>query len=192
MITAELDTGPPKRRRPGGKPGQRKLSISEPTIDIYAGGSQLSSNLVRAEGHIAGAYPGGRAYALVAFSIRLDRVDESLLYQDKGGNYWLSGVCVFETDAKGRTLVVQSIPPVRYKTGERGPQLGHWREIGKPKPGQPGTPGTPGFNLSKYKKSPAQNGPPQEDAIPRQDQELLFPAPTNCLRRDKRSRAGAR
>jgi hypothetical protein len=50
MITAELDTGPPKRRRPGGKPGQRKLSISEPTIDIYAGGSQLSSNLVRAEG----------------------------------------------------------------------------------------------------------------------------------------------
>ncbi len=30
---------------------------------------------------------------LVAFSLRLDRIDESLLYQDRNGHWWLSAVC---------------------------------------------------------------------------------------------------
>ena len=47
---------------------------------------------------------------LVAISIRLDKVDEGLLYKAQDGSYWLSCVCVFETDAKNRTLVVQSHP----------------------------------------------------------------------------------
>jgi hypothetical protein len=72
---------------------------------------------------------------LIAVSIKLDRIDEGLLYKAQDGSYWLSCVCVFETDAKNRTVVVQSIPAERYKAGERGPQVGHWREIGgQPKP----------------------------------------------------------
>ena len=42
-----VDTGPPEMRSPGGKPGQRKVSISEPTIDIYTSGSQTSSDILR-------------------------------------------------------------------------------------------------------------------------------------------------
>ena len=40
-----VDTGPPEMRSPGGKPGQRKVSISEPTSNIYPGGSQASSDI---------------------------------------------------------------------------------------------------------------------------------------------------
>ncbi len=86
---------------------------------------------------------------LVAISIKLDKIDEGLLYKAQDGSYWLSCVCVFETDAKNRTLVVQSIPAERYKAGERGPQVGHWREVGgKPKP--PAADGK-GFDLARYK-----------------------------------------
>ena len=37
---------PPKMRSPS-EPGQRKVSISEPTIDIYTSGSQTSSDILR-------------------------------------------------------------------------------------------------------------------------------------------------
>jgi hypothetical protein len=67
---------------------------------------------------------------LVAISIKLDRIEEELLYQDNGGGWWLSAVCTFEEDAKGRTIVAQSIPRERFAAGERGPQVGYWREIG--------------------------------------------------------------
>ena len=40
--------------------------------------------------------------SLVAFSIKLARIDESLLYQDPGGNYWLSCVCTPERGLKGQ------------------------------------------------------------------------------------------
>jgi hypothetical protein len=43
----EEDLGPPKMRSPGGKPGQRKVSITEPTVDIYISGVRLSSDLLR-------------------------------------------------------------------------------------------------------------------------------------------------
>jgi hypothetical protein len=43
----EQALGPPKMRSPGGKPGQRKVSITEPTIDIYISGVRLSSDLLR-------------------------------------------------------------------------------------------------------------------------------------------------
>ena len=59
--------------------------------------------------------------SLVAFSIKLDRIDESLLYQDKGGGRWLSAVCTLEEDAKGRMVVAQSIPKERWTAGEKGP-----------------------------------------------------------------------
>ena len=52
MIPAELDTGPsppgPEMRRPGDKTWPtRECRFSEPTIDIYASGSQLSSAILR-------------------------------------------------------------------------------------------------------------------------------------------------
>ena len=43
----EQDLGPPKMRSPGGKPGQRKMSITETTIDLYIRAARLSSNLLR-------------------------------------------------------------------------------------------------------------------------------------------------
>ena len=58
---------------------------------------------------------------LVAFSIKLDRIDESLLYQDPGGGWWLSGICTLDTDARGRMVVAQSVAKERYAAGERGP-----------------------------------------------------------------------
>jgi hypothetical protein len=93
---------------------------------------------------------------MVAFSIRLDRIDESLLYEAKDGSFWLSCVCTFEEDAKGRLIVAQSVPRERFAAGDRGPQVGHWREIGKPQPVQSKT---AGFDLSKYKRVPQKTGP---------------------------------
>ena len=92
---------------------------------------------------------------LVAISIKLDRIEEELLYQDKGGGWWLSAVCTFEEDAKGRTIVAQSIPRERFAAGERGPAIGTWREIGgKPKP--PEREGK-GFDLAKFKAAATQH-----------------------------------
>jgi hypothetical protein len=95
---------------------------------------------------------------LTAFSIRLDRVDESLLYQAKDGSWWLSCVCTLDEDAKGRWIVAQSIPKERFAAGEKGPQVGYWREIDGAKPTQSGK----GFDLSKYRKpeEPASGEPP--------------------------------
>ena len=96
--------------------------------------------------------------ALVAISIKLDRIDEGLLYKAQDGSYWLSCVCVFETDAKGRTIVAQSIPKERYAAGENRPQVGYWREIGgKPKP--PAREGK-GFDLARFKACPAHKPAP--------------------------------
>jgi hypothetical protein len=85
---------------------------------------------------------------LTAFSIRLDRVNESLLFQAKDGSWWLSCVCTLEEDAKGRLIVAQSIPKERFAAHEKGPQVGYWREIGGAKPTQSGKK----FDLSKYRK----------------------------------------
>lgn len=109
---------------------------------------------------------------LVAFSIKLSRIDEALLYQDPGGKYWLSGVCTLDRDAKDRLIVAQSIPPERYKAGERAPAIGTWREIGKPKPPSSGG---KNFDLAKYKAA-AQPKPPQQGAYP-QGQESRFSSP---------------
>jgi hypothetical protein len=104
---------------------------------------------------------------MTAFTLCFDNINEELLYRAADGSTWLSCVCIFETDAKGRSLVVQSVPPERYRAGERGPRLGHWREIGKPK--APAS-GGKGFNLSKFKTATQ----PQQGAHP---QESLFPSP---------------
>lgn len=93
--------------------------------------------------------------ALVAFSIRLDRIDESLLYQAKDGSFWLSAVCSLDQDAKGRMIVAQSVPKERFAAGEKGPAIGTWREIGASKPTQSAK-GT--FDLSKYRQ-PQQDSP---------------------------------
>ena len=93
--------------------------------------------------------------SLVAFTVKLERIDEGLLHQDPGGNFWLSGVCTLDQDAKGRMIVTQSIPKERYAAGERGPAIGTWRHISQSKPG-PVCPGKPAFDLTKYKKPPAQ------------------------------------
>ena len=48
-MSAADGVGPPgpDMRSPGGKPGQREMSISEPTDDIYPATAQLSSASVR-------------------------------------------------------------------------------------------------------------------------------------------------
>jgi hypothetical protein len=87
---------------------------------------------------------------MVAFSIRLDRIDESLLYEAKDGSFWLSCVCSYDEDAKGRTVVAQSISKERFAAGERGPQVGHWREIGNSNP-KPAQAPKPKFDMAKYR-----------------------------------------
>jgi hypothetical protein len=91
--------------------------------------------------------------SLVAVSIKLDRIHEELLYRDPGGGVWLSAVCTLDEDSRGRMVVAQSIDRSRYAAGEKGPALGTWREIGKPKP--PAADGK-GFDLARYKSSPPQ------------------------------------
>jgi hypothetical protein len=110
---------------------------------------------------------------LVAFSIRLDRIDESLLFEAKDGSSWLSCVCTYEEDTKGRLIVAQSIPKERFAAGEKGPHIGIWREIGtgNRKSSEP----VKKFDLSKYKNNPAKPQQPQAE-------ERLFPeddAPQN-------------
>jgi hypothetical protein len=70
----------------------------------------------------------------IGFSIKLTRINESLLYKDPAGNFWLSGVLTIEEDDKGRTIIVQSIPKERFAAGERGPAIGTWRELVSSKP----------------------------------------------------------
>jgi hypothetical protein len=57
--------------------------------------------------------------SLIAFTIKLARIDESLLYQNPGGNSRLSAVCTLDEDAKGRIVVAQSIPKERWAAGEK-------------------------------------------------------------------------
>ena len=107
---------------------------------------------------------------LVAFSIRLDRIEESLLFEASNGSFWLSCVCTYEEDVKGRMIVAQSIPKERFAAGERGPAIGTWREIGgAPKPLQSGK---AAFDLSRYKKPPAQMRPSEEGAYPQGEESL--------------------
>ena len=107
--------------------------------------------------------------SLVAFSIKLDRIDGTLLYQDKGGNFWLSAVCTLEEDAKGRMVVAQSVPKERYAAGEKGPAVGIWREIGG---GNHASSGKPAFDLARYKAA-AQMRPPHQGAYPQGEESLL-------------------
>jgi hypothetical protein len=109
---------------------------------------------------------------LVALSIKLARVDESLLYQDPGGNFWLSAVCTLDEDQKGRLIVAQSIPKDRYAAGERGPAVGTWREIGG---GNHVASKKPAFDLSKFKKPPAPNQPPPATGGKSAADDPLFP-----------------
>ena len=69
---------------------------------------------------------------LVAISIKLDKIDEeSSLSRPQDGSYWLSCVCIFETDAKGRTIVAQSFPrnatPQERRAASRA-LAGDWRQ----------------------------------------------------------------
>ena len=110
---------------------------------------------------------------LVAFAIKLERIDEELLYRDPGGGVWLSCVCTLDQDAKGRMVVAQSIPKERYAAGEKGPAIGSWREIGG---GNHASSGKPAFDLAKYKKPPAPEQPkPSSDGKYPQGREALFP-----------------
>jgi hypothetical protein len=111
---------------------------------------------------------------LIAVSIKLDRIDEGLLYKAQDGSYWLSCVCVFETDAKGRTIVAQSIPKERYAAGEKGPPVGYWREIGGKEP--PAREGG-GFNLARYKATATAHKPASGAAKYHDGQEGFFPSP---------------
>ena len=94
---------PPKMRSPG-FPGQRKVSISEPTIDTYPAATQLSSDLLR----LACAALSAEELAEWIAS----RKEESLLYRDPG---------TLDLDAKGRMVVAQSIPKERWAPSEKGP-----------------------------------------------------------------------
>jgi hypothetical protein len=68
--------------------------------------------------------------SMIGISVKLDRVDKGLLFQDTKGSLWLSAVLTFETDTKGRMIIAQSVPKEKYAAGERGPKIGTWREIG--------------------------------------------------------------
>jgi hypothetical protein len=110
---------------------------------------------------------------LVAISIKLDRIEEELLYRDPGGGVWLSAVCTLEEDSRGRMVVAQSIPKERYAAGEKGPPVGIWREIGRPKP--PAV-SAKGFDLGKFKAAAAQHKAPGA-AKYHDGQEGFFPPP---------------
>ena len=93
---------------------------------------------------------------LIAFTVRLARIDESLLYRDPGGARLALGGLLAQCGRQGthgrRTKYIQGAIR-RYAAGERGPALGTWREIGAPKTRQPGRPGTPGFDPSKLQEA---------------------------------------
>ena len=80
-----------------------------------------------------------------------------VLYKAQDGSYWLSGVCTFHQDAKGRTIVVQSVSKERYAAGEKGPQVGFWREIGSKD--KPPAGGAKNFDLAKFKAAATQHKP---------------------------------
>ena len=101
---------------------------------------------------------------LVAFSVKLGRIDEELLCRDPGGGVWLSAVCTLDEDSRGRMVVAQSIPRERYAAGEKGPAVGIWREIG----GKDKLPegGSKGFDLAKFKAAATQHKPTGDGKYP--------------------------
>ena len=88
--------------------------------------------------------------SLVAFSIKLGRIDESLLFQAADGSWWLSCICTHDEDSRGRKIVAQSISKERYAAGEKGPSVGYWREIGGNSKRSEDS--SKQFDLSKYKQ----------------------------------------
>lgn len=111
---------------------------------------------------------------LIGFTDRLDSIEENLLYKAQDGSYWLSGVCTFHQDAKGRTIVVQSVSKERYAAGEKGPQVGFWREIGSKD--KPPAGGAKGFDLAKFKAAATQHKATGDGKYP-PGQEGLCPSP---------------
>ena len=59
--------------------------------------------------------------SLVGISIKLERIDEGLLYQDPGGGWWLSAVCTLDTDQKGRTVVAPRNAPANAGSSSEAP-----------------------------------------------------------------------
>jgi DNA-binding cell septation regulator SpoVG len=123
--------------------------------------------------------PEGGHMSLTALSIRLDRIDESLLFQDKHGRWWLNCICIctFEEDQKGRLTVAQSVPRERYAAGEKGPSLGTWREIGSATkaPDQQAK----RFDLSRYKNA-AQSDPQAPNQYPLGREEFAPPSQSSA------------
>jgi hypothetical protein len=116
-----------------------------------------------------------------AFTIRLDRIDESLRYQVKAGQWWLSWICTLELDDRGRNVVAQSVPKERYAAGEKEPQLGTWREIGgKDKP--VATEQGKRFDLSKYRNADAQSGTQAPSQYP-PGRESFSPSPQSAAQK---------
>ena len=64
--------------------------------------------------------PRKEAVPLVAVSIGSTKSTRRFSIKPQDGSYWLSCVCVFETDAKGRTHRRAIDPKERYTAGEKG------------------------------------------------------------------------
>jgi hypothetical protein len=106
---------------------------------------------------------------LIGISIKLAKVDETLLYKDAAGNLWLSAVCVFDCDDKGRTIISQSIPKERFAAGEKGPAIGTWREIGNSKPAAQGGDGGLGILRAAQAAAQTRYAEGQEQFSPEQE-----------------------
>jgi hypothetical protein len=121
---------------------------------LSAYGSTLMGHLV--SGSLS--HHGRRASRAISRGLYpLDRIDESLLFEASDGSFWLSCVCSYEADGKGRLIVAQSVSKEAFAAGVRGPVLGTWRQIGG---GNHASSGKPAFDLSKYQKPPTPEPPP--------------------------------
>ena len=134
MTPEELDTGPPsKMRSPSWRLGRRGVSIERATIGTYPASAELSSalsRLVLLRSQRGGVLPGvagksayltakGGHMPLVAVTIKLDQIDEGLLYQ-------------------GRRRLLLAVLRLRFRDRRQGPDhrraidsqgtLRRWRE----------------------------------------------------------------
>lgn len=67
--------------------------------------------------------------SLISVSVRLDRVNESLLYESKSDTFYLNLLLLPEKDRFGNYTVIQPVGREAYANGERGEPCGTWKEL---------------------------------------------------------------
>jgi hypothetical protein len=67
--------------------------------------------------------------SLISVSVRLDKIDESLLFKSKKGSFYLNLILLPDKDQFGNFSVIQPVGREAYAAGERAEPCGTWKQL---------------------------------------------------------------